>query len=458
MANPSAARDVIELDVTGAPTADIDYWGLWPIAFFSLLLGLIFNAVPMLHKSSAPGPSPLLLWGLPALGGGIPIAAYLGFRVLQRARRQQAVPLAAYGATLLDAREAFQKLARSRGGPVKRRLLVVLNAAVALSLGISAIVNEVPIRKATGTGWSIFLCVALAVVLLMNAFRIGGRSSNAGAYLISVLMWIGGGFAFFLSLLGLFMLVGAAIGFLLGKPTWKFEVSELPWYLRLLGIAMFFLAMWVWDKILERFISPLMDRAAARSQPSAALEQTRDARSPVLFLRSFWDDQSSDSAGSHRLEEVVAAQVRRLGPFVAVGKPGELQLPGAARAYFKDTEWRDAVMAWMDRAQFIVMFVGLTDGLQWELQTLIEKRHEHKLVLILPPGQQHHKARCDWVRACFTNTPWGPALARANLAKARAIHLQVGNALVVINSAQGSVDETRAAVVVAIFGLSRSPC
>jgi hypothetical protein len=110
----------------------------------------------------------------------------------------------------------------------------------------------------------------------------------------------------------------------------------------------------------------------------------------------------------------------------------------------------------MDRAQYIVMFVGLTDGLQWELQTLIERGHEHKLVLVFPSGEREHEARCDWVRARFDHTPWGHALARANLTKAKVLYVQLGNALVVVNGAQGSADETRAAVIVAIFGLSHS--
>jgi hypothetical protein len=79
MTNISSPGNIVELDVTGAPATDIDYWSVWPFAFFSLLLGGILNSVSLLSKSPAPKPSPFFLWGLPALGAGIPIAAYLCF-------------------------------------------------------------------------------------------------------------------------------------------------------------------------------------------------------------------------------------------------------------------------------------------------------------------------------------------------------------------------------------------
>ena len=60
------------------------------------------------------------------------------------------------------------------------------------------------------------------------------------------------------------------------------------------------------------------------------------------------------------------------GPFVAIGEPGE-RLPdlGAARAYFSDHEWQAAVLDWIGRARTIVIIVGKTRWVTWELQRVI---------------------------------------------------------------------------------------
>ena len=98
-------------------------------------------------------------------------------------------------------------------------------------------------------------------------------------------------------------------------------------------------------------------QAAARSE-----QLTGDDRSSVLYLRSFQDDRAmaeSPVIGAPVLstgEEQLASVMNEIGPFTAVGKPGE-PLPelGARRLYFKNEEWQEKVRDLMAQARLVVL-------------------------------------------------------------------------------------------------------
>ena len=137
-------------------------------------------------------------------------------------------------------------------------------------------------------------------------------------------------------------------------------------------------------------------RAYRLGKPSALELQEADPRPPVLLLRSFHDEglmiaritQSAKGGTQYamvRLEEAVADQFAPYGPLVAIGKPGEtLPTEGAARNYYSDAEWQEAVAKWMDEAQMIVLIPGLTKGLGWELEAIERHGHISKLVVMMP--------------------------------------------------------------------------
>jgi hypothetical protein len=149
---------------------------------------------------------------------------------------------------------------------------------------------------------------------------------------------------------------------------------------------------------------------------SAQALLARDSRPPVLYLRSFQDD-SVGAEGSLKMmplggglivggmiamldlaggaateEEQLAEALHDVGPFVAVGKPGE-KLPqlGAARMYLQDTEWRDAVHELMSRAGLVVLRAGRTDGLWWEVQTAAEIVRPERIVFLLPYEREQYE-------------------------------------------------------------------
>ncbi len=126
-----------------------------------------------------------------------------------------------------------------------------------------------------------------------------------------------------------------------------------------------------------------------------------DSRAPVLYLRSFVDDD--DPSGERSLavrawrnvrwhthvftiEQELTRVLSRVGPVVAIGRPGE-SLPelGAARLYARDDEWRATVSELMPRARLVVIRAGPTPGLQWEIEEAYRLLPSERVVLVAPP-------------------------------------------------------------------------
>jgi TM2 domain-containing membrane protein YozV len=124
----------------------------------------------------------------------------------------------------------------------------------------------------------------------------------------------------------------------------------------------------------------------------------RDPRPPVLYLRSFRDDDDAhiDDGGSRAVgltmelvrppspEEELAELLARFGPVVAIGKPGE-PLPelGAARLYVPHDRWQRKVLDLMAAAGLVVVRVGTSPGVLWEIEQALRDVPRQRLVLVL---------------------------------------------------------------------------
>lgn len=121
----------------------------------------------------------------------------------------------------------------------------------------------------------------------------------------------------------------------------------------------------------------------------------------MLYLRSFGDDRlRMRTGGAHRhdlaerirpvrrelVEELVVDKLWRYGPVVAVSEPGGAQPPiGAAREQLPDHEWRAAIEERMTAAALIVVIIGRTQGLAWEVETLARLGLLTKVLWVFPP-------------------------------------------------------------------------
>jgi len=132
----------------------------------------------------------------------------------------------------------------------------------------------------------------------------------------------------------------------------------------------------------------------------------KDPRPPVVYIRSFKDDQAltPDVNRSSKwfprlltkwfsrlltwtvavsIEQELAFIMNRVGPVVAIGKPGE-QLPelGAARLYARDDEWQVKITDLMRRSRLVVIRGGTTANLWWEIEQAAKLLPLRKLLIV----------------------------------------------------------------------------
>ncbi|MGH1488190.1 MAG: hypothetical protein ACRBK7_02155 [Acidimicrobiales bacterium] len=134
-----------------------------------------------------------------------------------------------------------------------------------------------------------------------------------------------------------------------------------------------------------------------------------DQRPPVLYLRPFGYDgtdfhvspgtlgRSAIERGFWRQmgvmmrlirtsEQLLSRAFRDVGPLVAIGDPGsELPRLGAVRVYAREgLEWQNVVADLAKRSRYVILEIGLSDGVQWEVSFIAHTVPPQKLILSLP--------------------------------------------------------------------------
>jgi hypothetical protein len=127
----------------------------------------------------------------------------------------------------------------------------------------------------------------------------------------------------------------------------------------------------------------LRDRTARFEQVfrnSAIL--TEDQRRPIMFLRSFQAD--GERAPTGYTEEILSRHLGCYGPVVAIARPGEaVPMAGAVHLQVGDKVWQSFVLELAAASRLVVLRVGKTPGLMWELRALREPAYMERLVLYL---------------------------------------------------------------------------
>ena len=149
-----------------------------------------------------------------------------------------------------------------------------------------------------------------------------------------------------------------------------------------------------------------------RAVPAATL-LADDARPAVLFLRSFDDDDLIDPTPrmvpfgdifERRYEESLCSALEHIGPMVTIGRPGnKLVQLGGARLFVPDHAWQDAVEHLRKRAAAVVLVVGRTEGLWWEIQSSMREIPPERLLFFFPYVEETQRRRSVWQRFFHVN-------------------------------------------------------
>lgn len=396
----------VRINVTGAPEAG---FSLHAVAFAAWSLMMAFIAGTMLSIPFLI--SNQLQYTVFPIGLAVLVWAWLLFiRPRRRAAR-----IHAYERTLGQIRAGLSRLRAGSYG--FRHLWLGINFAAAagvVAAGIVVFDNRYP-----------EIVSLLAVVLVLNGFRLW---ADKAGFVKTILAW--------LLIAAIWFFAMGVWGMLFAE---RVDQGDLMATLAAVGMLVLFgSATW-----LTRRVAPL-------AQATMKEMRSRDRRGPVLFLRSFEDEEERIARGA-KLETIVAHAVRPYGPFIGIGRPGELRPAGAAREYFEGDAWRDAVLKLMDEAQLIVLLPGLTPGLDWEMQQIARNGRLRKCLFVLPPTQgQERFARLG---AVLAETPEGARLRDANLSAAMTLHLTPDWRWGIAYSEYISFAELSAAIDVGVYGL-----
>lgn len=129
-----------------------------------------------------------------------------------------------------------------------------------------------------------------------------------------------------------------------------------------------------------------------------------DPRPPVVYLRAFREDAIGAAVPESPVstvfslmateEQQIAEVFGELGPFVAIGRPGE-RLPelGAARMYVADDEWQQTISDLMSIARLVVFRATDTQGFIWEVKRAGECLPPVKMVFLIPSASNYESFR-----------------------------------------------------------------
>jgi hypothetical protein len=197
--------------------------------------------------------------------------------------------------------------------------------------------------------------------------------------------------------------------------------------------------------VFPAIVSPILIRGfrAMRSASTTSAQEAlrRDKRRPVLYLRSFALDETLNTrislvnrtlglmSSSLTLEERVVKILNKLGPVIAIGRPGE-ELPtvGAARFYVSDDRWNQKVAEIVSVAQLVIWASGTTEGLRWELQYLLKMLEPGRLLLWLHPnilGLKGAAREHEWRKFLEQFGDLLPAQLPATIGESRFVYLRV---------------------------------
>jgi len=180
------------------------------------------------------------------------------------------------------------------------------------------------------------------------------------------------------------------------------------------------LSLWL-RRILRRMLQKTSDTKAGRIMAHLVEGEATTDSAYLVYLRAFettgklkapWfmfaHDLGLQRLRSSEQESYLAWAVRKLGPLVALGEPGEHL--GAGRIKTSDADWQQAVTQLVENAKAVLIIPSDRPGTVWEVHHLRTQNLLHKTVFIMPPEARGFDWRARWHEARKALGDFGAAL------------------------------------------------
>lgn len=145
----------------------------------------------------------------------------------------------------------------------------------------------------------------------------------------------------------------------------------------------------------------LLLRACEVSRKRAVSFESTASEPVVLFLRSFTTDgvfhdegQFHGSLSGHSDEEMLNNVLSGcgLGQFVGLARPTTLfQELGPDHVNIRDRDWRVAVSDLLSRSTAVIMRLGTSESMQWELDAVVRSGKLARTLFLLPASSSHEE-------------------------------------------------------------------
>lgn len=140
--------------------------------------------------------------------------------------------------------------------------------------------------------------------------------------------------------------------------------------------------------MLFKLVVTLHRASRALLQMSAEEALLQDTRPPVLYLRAFQADQITRDKGQslgHTEEEQWSNVLSDIGPVIALSSPlNNILVPGAARLNADANNWQKVVENYLETSGLIVIRLGTTNSLRWEIEKAVKIVDLKRLIFLVP--------------------------------------------------------------------------
>lgn len=146
----------------------------------------------------------------------------------------------------------------------------------------------------------------------------------------------------------------------------------------------------------------------------------------VLYLRPFAVDPELARISRGRgmvvgsiltFEEQLCDAVRSVGSVQTVNRPGEDLPPSGAQRQDVDVDWRAAVLELLGRARLVVLILGASAGVRWEIEQAVRYVEPERLLLLTLGGEAEYNDQRAALGGTFPRglANWSPGRPRNTL-------------------------------------------